>query len=171
MIMTGGLRKLALTAHLTVSIGWLGTVVAFLALAIAGVTSQDTQVLRAACLLMGVVVSYVIVPLAAVSLLSGLVSALGTHWRLLRYYWVLVKLVLTVVAILVLLKQLPPIRSLAALAADSASALDVLRGESRRPLIHAVGGLAVLLVVQVLGVYKPWGKTGYGRGRHGHAAG
>jgi hypothetical protein len=31
--------------------------------------------------------------------------------------------------------------------------------EARRPLIHAAGGLGVLLVIQILGVYKPRGMT------------
>jgi hypothetical protein len=41
MTMTPGLRKLALTAHIVSSVGWLGAVAGFLALAIAGLTSQD----------------------------------------------------------------------------------------------------------------------------------
>ncbi len=39
MIMPPQLRKLALTVHVTASVGWLGAVAAFLALAIAGLTS------------------------------------------------------------------------------------------------------------------------------------
>jgi hypothetical protein len=170
MIMTSRLRKLALTAHLTSSLGWLGAVIAFLALAVAGVTSQDAQMVRAACLAMGLMVSYVIVPLAFASLLTGLVSALGTKWGLFRHYWVLTKFVLIIIAIIVLLMQLEPIRHMADIAtdptSDATSFSAVLRGESRRPLIHAAGGLVVLLVVQVLGVYKPWGRTRYGRKRH-----
>src|ERR1700732_523613 len=44
------LRKLMLTAHVTSSIGWLGAVASFLALARAGLTSQDAQIVRAAYL-------------------------------------------------------------------------------------------------------------------------
>ena len=43
MIMTPGLRKIALTAQVTSSIGWFGAVAGFLALAVAGLTSQDVQ--------------------------------------------------------------------------------------------------------------------------------
>ena len=46
--MAPGLRKFALTIHVTSSVGWLGAVGAFLALAIAGLGSQDAQVVRAA---------------------------------------------------------------------------------------------------------------------------
>ena len=50
MTMTPRLRKLALTTHVTFSVGWLGVVVAYLALAIAGLTSHDAQMVRAAYL-------------------------------------------------------------------------------------------------------------------------
>lgn len=41
-MMTPRLRKFALTAHVTSSVGWLGAVATFLALAVVGLTSQDT---------------------------------------------------------------------------------------------------------------------------------
>ena len=66
MIMSPGLRKFALTAHVTSSIGWFGAVAAFLALAIAGLTSQDAQIVRAAYLAMELTTWFVIVPLAFV---------------------------------------------------------------------------------------------------------
>jgi len=44
MPMTPGLRKFALTTHVTSSVGWIGAVGAFLALAVAGLGSQDAQI-------------------------------------------------------------------------------------------------------------------------------
>ena len=146
MTMTAGVRKLALTAHLTTSVGWLGAVGAFLALAVAGSTSADTQIVRAAYLAMGLLYSYVVLPLAFGSLLTGLFLSLGTPWGLLRHYWVVIKLLLTTVSVIILLVQSKSIHSLAALAADPMSSVTGLP-ESRRPLIHAAGGLLVLLVV------------------------
>jgi hypothetical protein len=54
MIMATRLRKFALTAHVAFSVGWLGAVASFLALAVAGLTSQDAQMVRAAILRMEV---------------------------------------------------------------------------------------------------------------------
>ncbi|MDP2342721.1 MAG: hypothetical protein Q8O67_17325 [Deltaproteobacteria bacterium] len=161
MTLTPSLRKLALTAHITFSVGWVGAVFAFLALAIAGVRSGDDRVVRGSYFAMNLLVRWVIVPIALASLLSGLISALGTKWGLFRQYWVLIKLVLTIIAVAVLLVQLEPIRELAAAAADPMSSMAQLP-EKQRPLIHAGGGLIVLLLVQVLGVYKPRGMTPYG---------
>ena len=71
MAMTAGLRKLALTAHVTSSVGWLGAVAGFLALSIVGVASQDAQAVRAAYLAMESTGRYVLVPLSLASLLPG----------------------------------------------------------------------------------------------------
>src|SRR6184192_1575618 len=102
MVMTAGARKLALTTHITSSVGWLGSVAA-LALAIAGVTSHDPQVVRAAYLAMYLTTWFVIVPLSLASLLTGLVDSWGTPWGLFRHYWVVTKLLLTVLATIILL--------------------------------------------------------------------
>jgi hypothetical protein len=63
--MTPRLRKFALSAHLTLSVGWIGAVAAYMALDVAAATSQDTQTLRAAYLAMELIARYVIVPLAS----------------------------------------------------------------------------------------------------------
>jgi len=163
MVMTPGLRKVALTAHVTSSIGWFGAVSAFLALAIAGMTSQDPQLMRAAYLMMGLITWFVIVPLALVSLLSGVVSSLGTRWGLFRYHWVLMKLVITVLATLVLLVPTQPIDFLAGIAAKTAVLSADLHGAQLDMVIASSLALVVLLVLTVLSVYKPRGMTPYGQ--------
>jgi uncharacterized membrane protein HdeD (DUF308 family) len=52
MVMTSGVRKLALTTHVTSSVGWFGAVAAFLSLAIAGLTSHNAPMVRAAYLVL-----------------------------------------------------------------------------------------------------------------------
>lgn len=159
MTMPPGLRKLALTAHVTSSVGWLGAVVAYLALAVAAVRSQDALTVRAAWIAMDVMGWFAIVPLSLVSLLTGIVQSLGTPWGLFRHYWVLFKLLLTVLATSVLLLHMPTVSFLAdGAAAPNRAPHDGLTGE----LLHAGGGLVVLLVVTVLSVYKPRGMTPYG---------
>src|SRR4029453_12691139 len=103
MALTPRLRKLALTAHVTASVGWLGAVIAFLALSIAGLTSPDPQTVQGAYLVMELTGWVVLVPLSLGSLATGLVCSLGSTWGLFRHDWVLFKLVINVVAIIVLL--------------------------------------------------------------------
>ena len=117
MTMTPRLRKFALTAHVTSSVGWLGSVGAFLALAVAGLTSQDAQMVRAAYLAMELTGWFVIVPLSFASLLTGLVQSLGTEWGLFRHYWVLTKFLITIIATFLLLLHMQPTRHVADVAA------------------------------------------------------
>ncbi len=162
MTMTPGVRKFVLTVHLTSSVGWIGAVVAYLALGVSAVIRQDAQTVRAAYLAMEVIGWYVIVPLALAALLTGLVMSLGTPWGLFRHYWVLITLVLTILATVVLLLHMPTVSSLAEVAreADGANLADL--GGLGGDLFHAAGGLLVLLVITVLNVYKPRGLTPYG---------
>lgn len=158
------LRKFALTAHITSSVGWLGAVAGFMALAIAGLTSQDAQTVRGAYLAMEVTGWFVLVPLALASLLTGLVQSLGTKWGLFRHYWVLFKLLINLVATVVLLLYTETLGSLADVAAEgtpSSGDLSELRNPS--PLLHSSVALLLLLVATTLAVYKPRGLTSYGR--------
>jgi hypothetical protein len=165
--MSPGLRKFVLTVHLTVSVGWIGAVVAYLALGVSAVTSRDVQTVRAARIAMEVTGWYAIVPLALAALLTGIVMALGTPWGLFRHYWVLISLGLTVFSIVILLLHMPTVSDMADLAqAVNDTELAGLGGD----LLHPGVGLLVLLVITGLNVYKPRGLTPYGwrqqRGRH-----
>lgn len=164
--MPSRVRKLALTAHLTVSVGWIGAVVAFIVLVIAAWTTHDEQVLRSAWIAMWAIGLYAIAPLAIASLATGLVMALGTGWGLFRHYWVLISFVLTVLATVVLLANLRTVSAFADLASRSGRDVAVvLRGGLPGELLHSGLGLIVLLVVQVLNVYKPRGMTRRGQRR------
>ena len=161
--MTPPVRKFALTAHVTSSVGWLGAVAAFLALAVAGLTSQDPQVVRAAYLAMELTAWFVIVPLSLASLVTGLVQSLGTTWGLFRHYWVLIKLLMTILATLALLVHMRPISYMARVAATTTIARADHRGVRIQLVATAGAALLVLLVATTLGVFKPRGITPYGR--------
>lgn len=162
MTMTLRLRKLALTAHVTSSVGWLGAVASFLALAITGLASQDAQMVRAGYLAMEFITWFVIVPLSLASLLSGLVQALGTTWGLFRHYWVVAKLLLTVLATIILLVHTQPISYVAEMAAATTLSSADLRQLRVQLVVDAASALVALLVTTTLSVYKPWGMTPYG---------
>jgi hypothetical protein len=163
-LMRPALRRFVLTTHVTATVGWLGTVAAYVALVVALLASRDAMTVRAAYFAMNVLVWYVIIPFSVASLLTGIVQSLGTTWGLFRHWWVIYKLGLTVLATFVLLEYTQSLSQLASLAAGrppSAADLDALRSPIH--LVHAGGGLVVLLAAQVLAIYKPRGTTGYGR--------
>jgi hypothetical protein len=163
--MPPGIRRLALTVHLTCSVGWVGAVVAYLALGVWAVTTTDADAVRAAWSAMEVTGWWAIVPLALAALVTGLVMSLGTPWGLVRHYWVVISLALTVLCTVVLVLHMPTVTATAAM----------LRGTEMRPgaegvghgavggdLFHPGAGLVLLLAVAVLNVYKPRGLTPYG---------
>ena len=163
--MTPRIRKLALTAHVTSSVGWLGTAAAFQALAIAAVMSNEPVTIRGLYLGMELIGWYVILPFCLASLVSGLVVSLGTPWGLFRHYWVLVKFLITVVSALILFGFTQTLTSLGDVAADPRLSLSQLRSLKQSPVLHAGGGLVAILLATTLAVYKPWGMTRFGRRR------
>jgi hypothetical protein len=160
MNMPPRLRRLALTTHVTCSVGWFGAVVVFLALAVIGLASPQPQTVRGVYLVMEPAAWSVLVPLAFASLLSGLVQSLGTSWGLARHYWVLAKLLINVVTTVVLLLYLPTFAAMAAAAAEPGVDLAAVRNPS--PVIHAGAAMVLLLLAAALSVYKPRGLTRYG---------
>jgi uncharacterized membrane protein len=138
--MTPGVRKLVLTIHLTCSVGWIGAVVAYLALAIAAITSADAQTVRAAWTAMEVTGWWAIVPLAVTALLTGLVISLGTQWGLFRHYWVLISLALTILSTVVLVLHMPTVSAMAKLARTLDGAdLQALGGDLFHPTASVAG--------------------------------
>lgn len=160
--MTPRLRKLVLTTHITTSVGWLGAVASFLALAVAGLTSHDVQLVRAAYLAMKLTGWFVIVPMCLASGLTGLLLSLGTTWGLFRHYWVEVKLFITIPASLLLLLHMQPVNRMAVVVSEKALSGSDLHSFRIQILADAAAALVVLLGITVLSVYKPQGLTRYG---------
>lgn len=156
-------RKLVLTAHVSSSAGWTGAVLVFLGLSVIGLNHGDARIVRGTYLVMEPAAWLTLVPLAFASLVTGLISSLGTHWGLLRHYWVIFKLVINVVATIVLLIYMETFRLMAAAAGDGRTPLSLVRSSS--PLLHSLLALQILLLATVLAVYKPKGMTRYGQRR------
>lgn len=161
MVMAPRLRRFALTVHITSTVGWLGAIAGFLALAVAGLVSSDVQLVRSSYLAMELIGWYVLVPLSIGSLLSGLAMSLGTIWGLFRHYWVSVKFVVTIISLFILFIYMQTLDQLGDLARDATLSLDQLRNPS--PVLHASAAILALLVNTFLSIYKPRGLTAYGR--------
>jgi hypothetical protein len=94
--------------------------------------------------------------------MTGLVQSLGTEWGLFRHYWILAKLLLTVVATVVLLLHMPAVSRMSDVAAGATWSPADLVAPRIQLVVHAAGGLLVLLTATALSIYKPWGRTGFG---------
>jgi hypothetical protein len=161
--MTPALRKATFLAHVTASVGWLGAVVAYLVLAVTGLRGKDAELARSAYVSMELLGWAVIVPFSLAALLTGLVQSLGTEWGLFRHYWVTVKFVLASVGSVILLTHMRAVGQMSGFARTTSLAADQY-GDLRVSLVvHAVGGLLLLLTATALSIYKPWGMNPYGR--------
>jgi len=140
------MKRLNLLLHVVSSAGWWGAVAAFLALAIAG-TAGDA---RAACQAMAVTGWGAVVPLAAVSAATGVVLSLTGAWGLMRHWWVVFKVVITLPCSLLLLLHLEVLGGCG-------------RGAATQMIVDAALALAVLIVPLALSVYKPRGVTPWTR--------
>lgn len=160
-VLTSHRLDAALTVHVAASVGWVGGLLCFLALAVAVLTLDRRGEVQAMYVAMNLLGRWALVPLSLATFVSGLVQSVGTVWGLLRhYYWVIVKLGLTLVATLILLLYTETMRDFAANAADPARDLDHVRQLS--PVLHASGGLVFLMGALVLSIFKPRGVTRFG---------
>jgi len=159
------LRKLVLTIHVVTTVGWLGAVLVFVALAAIGLTSTETQSLRSALFIMEPLAWYVLVPLAAASLVVGIIQSLGTPWGLIRQYWVTFKLLITIFSTIVLISYMTTFNQMSEAALNPASTADQLRPFAGSVLLHGGLALAGLVISVVLSIYKPRALTPYGHRR------
>jgi hypothetical protein len=149
-------RKLALTAHVVASVGWLGAVLAFLSLAVAGLTGTDASVVRAAYISSKTITWAVIVPLSFATLITGAVQGLVTPWGLFRHWWVVAKLAIAVAATVLLLLHARSIDEVALAAARAMTAAD-LPDVRRRLVFDAALAAVALVAATILSIYKPAG--------------
>lgn len=157
--MPAAVRKLILTAHVTCSVGWIGAVAAFLALAVGGLIGRDTHLAQSVYVAMRDIAWVVIVPLAFASLVTGVIASLGTSWGLFRYYWIVFKLLVTSLAIVILMVHMQPIDALAAATTHADPVTGALRQAQRLMVIASILAIVALVFATSLSLYKPRGIT------------
>jgi len=151
-------RKLLLLVHIAAAGVWLGLDLVLGILVFTALTGDPTGAGAAAASL-AAVATWPIVTVGLVSLVSGVLLGLGTKYGLVRYRWVLVKLVMNVVLVtLVVLVLWPGMVDLgdagrAALAEGGAPAV------SATLVFPPVVSSSALVVAMTLSVFKPWGRT------------
>jgi hypothetical protein len=145
-------RKPLLTAHVSVGAGLIGADLSLLGLAVWGWRGSDPASVYPA---MSLLSSWVVAPLAVAALITGVLQATLSAYGLLRYWWVTIKLAITLVLTgLVLFVVVPGLGE----AADSAlGGTSEALTEGRRVVYVVVFSLAVAAIVLMAGlaVAKP----------------
>ncbi|MFD5627569.1 DUF2269 family protein [Streptomyces sp. NPDC127072] len=152
-------RRANLVVHVAASACWLGLTLGLLALGITAATTGSAVSVEASVRAMKLFADWLLLPVALLTLLSGLVLSLGTPWGLARYRWVFTKFWLTLATITATLFALRPAVNSAVSAVAAGDTLpdvgDVLFG----PIVS----LSAYLFMTVISVVKPWGLTRRGR--------
>jgi hypothetical protein len=143
-------RRLLLTLHILATVGLFGADLVLVTLGFSAVFGADPNTVYPAARLVG---ETIVAPLALFSLASGVVLARLSGWGLLRYWWVTLKLAITLVLTLAVLTVLVPRLGNAAAFAAAGAPFDVAQ---RLPLALAPGLATVFVILNVsLAVYKP----------------
>lgn len=139
-------RKVVLTAHVLSSVGWFGVALTIAFSGIVAANTGDASLPPALWETMRTAV-WLSVPIGLVSAASGIVLSLGTKWGLTRYWWVMIKEVITLAVIVTdPLVVIPTIKNVI----DGGEPTEVYG-----PLIaHCV----MLTVATVLSMFKPFGR-------------
>ncbi|MEV5607080.1 DUF2269 domain-containing protein [Streptomyces sp. NPDC052225] len=152
-------RRALLVVHVAASACWLGVTLGLLALAVTATTTGAGPAVEASARSMKLFADWLVIPLALLTLLSGLVLSLGTPWGLARHRWIYVKfwltLATTTASVLVLRPGVDDAVATISAGGQVPRAADLLAG----PIVS----LASYVFMTAISVLKPWGLTRRGR--------
>ena len=154
-------RQAVLVLHIVSAVGWIGVDFALLPLVITGLTTDDGPTAAAAYRAVAVFVPWTIPALSLLIVSTGVLLGLGTKWGLVRYWWVTVKLVISLIlTTLVFVSLLPAVRSLEVTTATTGDEVRAALGDPTVFLYPPAVSSMMLLTAVVLSVTKPWGRRG-----------
>jgi hypothetical protein len=154
--------KILLSAHIMVSVGWLGIVLAKLVLGLVAVTSDAPNV-SDALYLSTEVLNLAFPPVAIGTIVTGVLLSLGTKWGLLEHYWVATKLALSVGVIVTAVQIGGRFTRPSGQAVDDGTIVGIISAPTTLLISLSITHVLMLGVATVVSVYKPWGKTSFGR--------
>jgi uncharacterized membrane protein len=156
-------RHTLLVLHYVSSVGWLGVGCCQLTLNLVALATGDPALRHAAHEIAHVLDISVLTLLALTSATTGILLAVRQKWGLVRYWWVAVKLVVTVVLLVYTpvwmggwIRQAIEATAHGPGGAGYATVRDEL-------MVSSVGIVTTLVLVTVISVVKPWGRTPRGR--------
>ena len=161
--MPPGWRKGVLVLHVISGICWMGVDIAVFILLMRARTSDDAALVVSGFNAIRMIVPVAVPPLSLSILITGVLLGLGTTWGLIRYWWVLVKLCLSLImTLLVFVSLVPGVNALAKLDLSTLSA-DAVRaslGDAPTQLMYPpIVSFLMLGTATILSIYKPWRRT------------
>ncbi len=152
-------RRAVLVVHVIASAGWLGLTVGLLTLAVTAATTGSAVTVEASVRAMKLFADWLLLPVAFLTLVSGLVLSLGTQWGLARHRWVYIKFWLTLATTTATAFALRPGLGSTVAAVAAGGPLPDATGLMMGPIVS----LSAYVFMTVISVLKPWGLTRRGR--------
>lgn len=152
------LRKTIVVFHSVLGIGWMGVDIALFVLLLHGRSAVDAAEAAGSYRAIAVVVPAVVPALSVGVLVTGILLGWGTAWGLLRYWWVFLKLVLSMVmTVMVYVGLVPAVQAIPTVSGlatgnDVRARLGELTTQLFFPPCVSFGLLAI---ATVLSVFKP----------------
>lgn len=160
-------RKVLYTTHMAVSGIWLGISLVMVTLAVFAVGADRVEVAHAHFALLEHLDVTILPWSCLASIMSGIAVSLTGKWGVAKHYWVLAKFTL---AVGVLACAFGFIHDLVVTAAEDserllreAGRLEQLDGLAAELVTSFGFAAALVLTATILSVYKPWGRTVFGR--------
>lgn len=156
-------RKLLLVLHIGCSVSWLGVGSTMAVLSLIGLLAQTADLRHAAYAFMHIFDLALVIPLMLVAIGSGLALAIGTPWGLFQYWWIVIKLLLSLAIVgFASAQENFWVRELAEQVPSNLAA-NPLGGY----LAVCMGCfVAALWAATILSIYKPWGRTRWGEAQY-----
>jgi hypothetical protein len=143
--------------HIAVSVGWLGASLCLLVLGLTARLTKDPATANVGYRAMAILAGTLEVPVSLMSLLTGLVLAIGRPWGLTSHYWILAKLVLTLAAVPLAIFALPALIG-QAVAAQSAGSPGLDVPTANNLVIAPSVAVTLYTAIVAISVLKPWGR-------------
>jgi hypothetical protein len=160
-------RRGLLVGHIVAGGAWIGIEVVVAVLVFTGWYADDTTLRSLAYRSLAEFVVWPMLGSGLLCLATGLLLGLGTKWGLLRYWWVVVKLVLNLaLCTMIVLVLQPGMDDVAAYGEDLLTGTPSSSRVSRLFFPPAVS-LSCLTLATTLAVFKPWGRVRRRQARHG----
>lgn len=158
MPLSARMRKLLLLVHIAAAGTWLGLDVVLGILVLTALAGDPTGAGAAAANLASVA-TWPLVAVGLLTLATGVLLGLGTKYGLVRYRWVLVKLVVNVVLVTLVVVVLWPGVTLVAEAGRAALVAGSAPTVPATLVFPPIVSSTALIVAMTLSVFKPWGRT------------
>ncbi len=146
--------------HYVTSVAWLGAVLCILTIAYTARFVDDPTLRHAAYVILDDLDTTVMIPMAVGATLTGILLAVLTKWGLTRFWWVLVKLVVSTVltggGTFALHEQVQ--------SAVVTSGAGAVPAEGSWIVVANVVKLVALAILVLISIVKPWGRTPWGEG-------